>query len=177
MAAAFLLVLLAVGVVQAVDPKPCQGDLATWCQDMALARRCHREQECHELWDSLAKQDLAKGDTADGDTADEDVADEDVADEDVADGDVADGDVVAAGKSKKCILCTKILQQLKAMAGKDPDEAAVEAALTKVCRGLGKRLGRVCKRLVRKHREELTEALLGAEQPRAACAAIGFCPA
>ncbi|NXX47177.1 NKL protein, partial [Tricholaema leucomelas] len=85
--------------------------------------------------------------------------------------------MVAPGKGKKCSLCTKILDQIKAMAGENPDESAVEAALAKGCRGLGKRLGRVCKRLVRKYREELTDALLGAEDARTVCATIGLCPA
>ncbi|NXR07572.1 NKL protein, partial [Semnornis frantzii] len=84
--------------------------------------------------------------------------------------------MVASGKGKKCKLCTKILEQMKAMAGENPDEAAVEAALAKGCRGLGRSLGRACRRLVKKHREELSEALLGAEPPRTVCATIGLCP-
>lgn len=129
-----------------------------------------------------------------------------LADEDLASGDTVDVGMVAPGKGKKCSLCTKILDQIKARAGENPDEvrgtqgcqgagagalpsvapmpsvpllrqAAVEAALAKGCRGLGRRLGRVCKRLVGKHREELIEALLGAEDARTVCATIGLCPA
>ncbi|NXS74268.1 NKL protein, partial [Pandion haliaetus] len=83
----------------------------------------------------------------------------------------------ALGKGKKCSLCTKILEQIKAMAGEDPDEAAVEAALGKACRALGKRLGRLCKRLVRKYREQISEALQNGDQPQDTCTAIGFCKA
>ncbi|NXV86763.1 NKL protein, partial [Calonectris borealis] len=86
-------------------------------------------------------------------------------------------DVAAPGGGQKCGLCTKILQRIKAMAGEDPDEAAVEAALGKACGALGKRLGRVCKRLVRKYREQIGEALRNGDRPRDTCAALGFCRA
>lgn len=40
----------------------------------------------------------------------------------VAGGDVAEWTATVPGKGKKCSLCTKILEQIKAMAGDDPDE-------------------------------------------------------
>ncbi|KAF1419087.1 Antimicrobial peptide NK-lysin, partial [Spheniscus humboldti] len=126
-------------------PEPCQGGPASWCQDVATATPCRGDQNCRDLWDSLALWD------------------------------VAEGDVAAPGRGKKCSLCTKILEQIKAMAGEDPDEAAVEAALGKACRALGKRLGRICKRLVKKYREQISEALQNGDLPQDACAAIGFC--
>ncbi|NXS49196.1 NKL protein, partial [Balaeniceps rex] len=86
-------------------------------------------------------------------------------------------DVMALGRGKKCRLCTKILDKVKAIAGDDPDEAAVDAALGKVCRALGKSLGRVCKRLVKKYRDQITEALQNGNQAQDTCAAIGFCKA
>ncbi|NXL03989.1 NKL protein, partial [Mesembrinibis cayennensis] len=86
-------------------------------------------------------------------------------------------DAMAPGKGKKCTLCTKILEQIKAMAGDDPDEAAVEAALGKACRALGKRLGRVCKQLVKKYRDQISEALQNGDEAQDTCAAIGFCKA
>ncbi|NWX74950.1 NKL protein, partial [Alca torda] len=86
-------------------------------------------------------------------------------------------DMSGPGRGKKCSLCTKILQQIKAMAGDDPDEAAVEKALGKACRALGRRLGRACKRVVKKYREEISEALQNGDQPQDTCAAIGFCEA
>ncbi|KAM9609591.1 granulysin isoform 1-T2 [Morphnus guianensis] len=152
MAAAFLLVLVAVGAARAAVPEPCQGGPASWCQDVATATRCHRKQDCRDLWDSL---DLWP----------------------VAGGDVAEWTAMVPGKGKKCSLCTKILEQIKAMAGDDPDEAAVEAALGKACRALGKRLGRLCKQLVRKYREQISEALQNGDEPQDTCVAIGFCKA
>ncbi|KAM6369654.1 granulysin [Pluvialis apricaria] len=152
MAAAFLLVLVAVGVAQAAVPEPCQGGPAYWCQDMATATQCRREQYCRDLWDSLALGDVAEGD-------------------------VDNWDRWGPGKGKKCSLCTKILEQIKAMAGEDPDEAAVEKALGKACRVLGKRLGRACKQIVKKYREQISEALQNGDEPQDTCAAIGFCEA
>ncbi|NXW57369.1 NKL protein, partial [Eurystomus gularis] len=75
----------------------------------------------------------------------------------------------------KCSLCTKILKKIKAMAGEDPDEAAVDTALGKACQVLGKRVGRICKQLVKKYRDKIVEALQNGDQPREACVAIGFC--
>ncbi|KAM6191383.1 granulysin [Sarcoramphus papa] len=147
MAAAFLLVLVAVGAARAAVPEPCQGGPVSWCQDVATAVQCRREQYCNDLWDSLALQDMTEG------------------------------AAVAPGRGKKCSLCIKILQQIKAMAGDNPDEAAVEAALGKACRALGKRLGGFCKRLVRKYRDQISEALQNGDQPQDACAAIRFCKA
>ncbi|XP_042657349.1 antimicrobial peptide NK-lysin-like [Tyto alba] len=150
MAASFLLALVAVGVSQAAVPEPCQGGPMSWCQDVATAAKCHREQYCRDLWDSLW---------------------------DAAEGDVAEEDAALPGRKKKCSLCIKILEQVKAMAGEDPDEAAVEAALGKACRAVGKYLGRLCKRLVKKYREQLSEALQNGEDPQDTCAAVGFCKA
>ncbi|KAM9266345.1 granulysin [Morus bassanus] len=144
MSATFLLVLVAVGAVQAMVPEPCQGGPASWCQDVATATQCGREQYCRDLWDSLW--------------------------------DMAEEDVMAPGKGKKCTLCTKILEQIKAMAGDDPDEAAVQAVLRKVCRPLGKLRG-FCKRLVKKYQEQISDALQNGDQPKDICAAISFCKA
>ncbi|XP_075379889.1 granulysin [Mycteria americana] len=152
MAAAFLLVLVAVGAAQAVVADPCQGGPASWCQDAATAARCRGEQYCRDLWDSLAPRDVAEGDAAEGDAA-------------------------APGKGMKCKLCVKIVEQIKAMAGDDPDEEAVEAALGKGCRALGRRLGRVCKALVKKFREQISESLQNGDPAQDTCAAIGFCKA
>ncbi|XP_064328931.1 antimicrobial peptide NK-lysin-like [Phalacrocorax carbo] len=145
MAAAFLLVLVAVGAAQATVPEPCQGGPASWCQDMATATQCGREQYCRNLWDSLWE--------------------------------MAEDDMMELGKGKKCSLCTKILGQIKAMAGDDPDEEAVQAVLGKVCRTVGKRLGRFCKVLVKKYQEQISDALQNGDQPKDTCATMGFCKA
>ncbi|XP_075300654.1 granulysin [Opisthocomus hoazin] len=152
MAAAFILALVAVGAARAAVPEPCHGDPMSWCRDTASAARCRREQDCQHLRDSPATGN-------------------------VADGKMAAGDTAASGRGKKCGLCTKILARAKAMAGEEPDEAAVDAALGKVCRALGRRLGRLCRGLVKRYRERIRQALSDGAQPRAACAALGFCEA
>lgn len=58
-----------------------------------------------------------------------------------------------------------------------PPQAMVEAALSKGCRALGRRLGRRCRGLVRRFRGQLSRALQEGNEPRAACAAIGLCSA
>ncbi|NWR56732.1 NKL protein, partial [Bucorvus abyssinicus] len=86
-------------------------------------------------------------------------------------------DAVAPGKGLKCNLCTKILEKIKAVAGDDPDEATADKALDKGCRVLGKRLGRLCKGLVKKFREQLSQELQNGDEPRDICTAIGLCKA
>ncbi|KAM8794540.1 granulysin [Eudromia elegans] len=81
----------------------------------------------------------------------------------------------AQGPGWKCSLCVKILERTKKVVGDEPDEDAVRAALAKVCRGTGKLLGRVCKRVLKKYSEQIAEALAGGDEPRAACAAMRFC--
>ncbi|XP_069733630.1 saposin-C-like isoform X2 [Phaenicophaeus curvirostris] len=90
--------------------------------------------------------------------------------------DVTQGDGVIA-RGKKCSLCTKILTKLKEMVGEDPDEEAVAAALNKGCRTLGKLLGRFCKWVVKKKRDQIIQALQDDEDPRDTCTALGFCKA
>ncbi|NWV53862.1 NKL protein, partial [Daphoenositta chrysoptera] len=85
-----------------------------------------------------------------------------------------DGDGAAQGRVK-CRLCTKALKKIQALAGDDPDEAAVAAALQKGCRALGRAKGRLCQQLVNKFREQITEALQNGDTPRDICTAIGIC--
>ncbi|KAM4756441.1 uncharacterized protein ACIQIH_019217 isoform 2-T2 [Cyanocitta cristata] len=162
MAAAFLLALVVVGA-QAVVPPPCQGDPMSWCWDMDMAIRCGQEQQCQDLWDSLALGNVADGnDMADG--------------SDMADGnDTADGDSVAQGRGIKCKLCTKALKKIQALAGDDPDEAAVAAALQKGCQALGRVKGKLCQQLVKKFRDQITEELQNGDTPRDICTALGIC--
>ncbi|XP_014746899.1 PREDICTED: saposin-C-like isoform X2 [Sturnus vulgaris] len=145
MTANFLLLLLLLLGAQAVAPLPCQGDPISWCWDVAMATRCGWEQQCRDLWDSLAL------------------------------GNVADGDSVAQGRGIKCSQCTKVLKRLKKLAGDDPDEAAVAAALQKGCRLLGRVMGKVCQQLVNKYQDQITEGLQNGDMPRDICSAMGFC--
>lgn len=85
-----------------------------------------------------------------------------------------EGDAALPGKGKKCNVCTKVLQQLKKMVGDDPDEDAVNDALRKVC-GVLKGLGRLCKSLVKKYSEQISEALQNDDEPQDVCAALKFC--
>ncbi|XP_064587368.1 saposin-C-like isoform X2 [Zonotrichia leucophrys gambelii] len=149
--AATLVLLLLLGAAQAADPLPCQGDPISWCRDTATAKRCGWEQQCQHLWDSLVLGDVADGDG------------------------VADGDSVAEGKKMKCSLCTKVLKKMQDLAGDDPDESAVQAALQKGCRALGRRLGKQCQQLVSKYQEQISEGLQNGDMPKDICTAIGLC--
>ncbi|XP_056364497.1 antimicrobial peptide NK-lysin-like isoform X2 [Oenanthe melanoleuca] len=145
MAATLLLLLLLLLGAQAAAPPPCQGDPVSWCWDMAMATHCGWEQQCRHLWDSLAL------------------------------GNAADGESVAQGRGIKCSKCTKILKKIKALAGDDPDEEAVAAALQKGCRVLGRAMGKLCQRLVKKYQDQITEALQNGDMPQDICTAMGFC--
>ncbi|NXE98417.1 NKL protein, partial [Menura novaehollandiae] len=84
-------------------------------------------------------------------------------------------DDVAQGQRIKCSLCTRALKKIKALAGDNPDEAAVTAALQKGCRALGRIMGRLCQRLVKKFQDQITEELQNGDMPRDICTAIGIC--
>ncbi|NXR75646.1 SAP protein, partial [Pycnonotus jocosus] len=84
-------------------------------------------------------------------------------------------DSVSQGRGIKCSLCTKALKKIQALAGDNPDEAAVEAALQKGCRMLGRAVGRLCQRLVKKYQDQITEGLQNGDMPRDICTAIGIC--
>ncbi|XP_038016326.1 prosaposin-like isoform X2 [Motacilla alba alba] len=156
MAASFLLLPLLLGA-QATAPPPCQGDPSTWCWDTATAARCGWEQQCQRLQHSLALGNVADGDI-------------------VAGGDgVVDGEDVAQRRGIKCSLCTKALKKIQALAGDNPDESAVTAALEKGCRVLGRLVGKLCRRLVNKYRAQITEGLQNGDTPRDICTAVGIC--
>ncbi|NXO12286.1 NKL protein, partial [Oriolus oriolus] len=84
-------------------------------------------------------------------------------------------DGVAQGKGIKCRLCVKALKKIQALAGDDPDEAAVVAALQKGCRALGRVKGKLCQLLVNKYRDQITEGLQNGDMPQDICAAMGIC--
>ncbi|NXU57375.1 NKL protein, partial [Turnix velox] len=77
---------------------------------------------------------------------------------------------------KKCSFCIKILEQIKAMAGDDPDEEAVDTALGKVCQKLSK-VRSACKRMVKKYWEKISEGLQNGEKPCTTCSTIRLCKA
>ncbi|NXE57977.1 NKL protein, partial [Casuarius casuarius] len=84
-------------------------------------------------------------------------------------------DEAEAAPGKKCALCIKILQRIKDAAGDEPDEDAVQAALSGACKAVGKRLSRVCKWLVKKYQEKITEALENGQDPQDICKAMRLC--
>ncbi|NWW77341.1 SAP protein, partial [Climacteris rufus] len=84
-------------------------------------------------------------------------------------------DSMVQGRGIKCSLCTRALKKIQALAGDNPDEAAVTAALQKGCRALGRVVGKVCQRLVNKYQDQITEGLQNGDTPRNICTAIGIC--
>ncbi|NXM05319.1 NKL protein, partial [Tyrannus savana] len=86
-------------------------------------------------------------------------------------------DDVGLGRRMKCSLCTKALKKIQVLAGDNPDEAAVTAALKKGCRLLGRLLGKQCQKLVSRYREQISQGLQDGDTPRDICTAMGFCKA
>ncbi|NWZ72580.1 SAP protein, partial [Acrocephalus arundinaceus] len=84
-------------------------------------------------------------------------------------------DGVAQGRGIKCSLCTKALKKIQVLAGDNPDKEAVAAALQKGCRMLGRAMGRLCQRLVKKYQDQITDGLQNGDTPRDICTAIGIC--
>ncbi|NXB33894.1 SAP protein, partial [Eulacestoma nigropectus] len=84
-------------------------------------------------------------------------------------------DGVVQGRGIKCRLCTKALKKIQALAGDNPDEAAVVAALQKGCRALGRAKGKLCQQMVNKYRDQITEGLQNGDMPQDICTAMGIC--
>ncbi|NXU69131.1 NKL protein, partial [Horornis vulcanius] len=84
-------------------------------------------------------------------------------------------DGVAQGRGIKCSLCTKALKKIQALAGDNPDKVAVAAAMQKGCRVLGRAMGRLCQRLVKKYQDQITNRLPNGDMPRDICTAMGIC--
>ncbi|NXS24200.1 SAP protein, partial [Mystacornis crossleyi] len=82
---------------------------------------------------------------------------------------------VVPGRGIKCKLCTKALKKIQMLAGDDPDEAAVAAALKKGCQAMGRAKGKLCQQLVNKYRDQITEGLQNGDMPQDICTAIGIC--
>uniref|UniRef100_A0A8C5UAA7 Saposin B-type domain-containing protein n=1 Tax=Malurus cyaneus samueli TaxID=2593467 RepID=A0A8C5UAA7_9PASS len=89
--------------------------------------------------------------------------------------DNGDEDGVAQGRKVKCSLCTKILEKIQALAGDDPDEEALAAALRKGCRKLGRLMAKPCQQLVKKYKDQITEGLQNGDAPRNICIALRIC--
>ncbi|NXU92938.1 SAP protein, partial [Xiphorhynchus elegans] len=86
-------------------------------------------------------------------------------------------DGMKPGPRIKCSLCTKALKKIQKMAGDDPDEDAVKAALQKGCRLLGRTMGKLCQRMVSQYQQQISEGLQNGDTPRDICSAMGICKA
>ncbi|XP_074837909.1 antimicrobial peptide NK-lysin-like isoform X3 [Carettochelys insculpta] len=130
---------------QDLVPERCLQGPKVWCQDWATAVECEREQYCRGLWADLLLWDQP---------AEEDEA---------------------RPPGKKCRFCTKMMEQLKAMIGDDPDEESINNALRSVCKAMGRVMGRMCKALVKKYKDQLLEALQNNEDATEFCTNIRMC--
>lgn len=54
-------------------------------------------------------------------------------------------------------------------------QSAVAEAMRKGCRALGRAVGKVCKRLVNKYQDKISEALQNGDTPQDICTAMGIC--
>ncbi|NXO96562.1 SAP protein, partial [Certhia brachydactyla] len=84
-------------------------------------------------------------------------------------------DSLVPGRGSRCRQCTKVLKKIQALAGDDPDEAAVAAALKKGCLRIGRAMGKMCQKLVNKYKDQITDGLQNGDMPQDICAAIGIC--
>ncbi|NWU87023.1 NKL protein, partial [Onychorhynchus coronatus] len=86
-------------------------------------------------------------------------------------------DDMGLGRRIKCSLCTKALKKIQMLAGDNPDEAAVTAALKKGCRLLGRFLGKQCQKLVSQYQDQISQGLQNGDTPRDICITMGMCKA
>ncbi|NXP22482.1 NKL protein, partial [Scytalopus superciliaris] len=86
-------------------------------------------------------------------------------------------DDTGSGPKITCSLCTRAVKKIQQLAGDNPDEDAVTAALRKGCRALGRALGKLCQRLVSHFQRQIRQGLQDGDTPRAICSAIRLCKA
>ncbi|XP_042748521.1 antimicrobial peptide NK-lysin-like [Lagopus leucura] len=88
--------------------------------------------------------------------------------------DADEGDAMGPGKGIKCRACVALVKKLQKIVGDDPDEEAIDTALDKVC-STGKRQKNICRQLVKKLRQQLSDALQDDDDPRSVCTTLGMC--
>lgn len=116
--------------------------------------------------------------------------------------DADEGDAMGPGKGIKCRACIALVKKLQKIVGDDPDEVsgvcgvleesggpeaavaltprgrdpqeAINTALDKVC-STGKRQKNICRQLVKKLRQQLSDALQDDDDPRSVCTTLGMC--
>ncbi|XP_060107308.1 granulysin [Heteronotia binoei] len=126
-------------------PETCLQGPKFWCKDVATAAECRREQCCWDLQSSSLLWEVLS-------EVDE-----------------------ASAPGKKCSMCIKIIQKLQELAGKDPDEEAINNAIQKTCKTLCKPLSWVCKTLLKKFRDKIKQAMENSEDPKEICVDLKMC--
>ncbi|XP_053125766.1 prosaposin-like [Hemicordylus capensis] len=149
---AFLLLTLclnvAVGAVLAgsdLVPEPCLQGPEFWCKDVTTAVECKREKYC---WDPQLSLSLWEG--------------------------LVEGDEAPAPQFK-CTICTKIMKKLKKLAGDDPGEEKIDAAMKSLCGVVGRVLRGACIKMLRQFKDQIVEGLQNGDEPRDICVNINLC--
>uniref|UniRef100_A0A8V0Z8H1 Granulysin n=1 Tax=Gallus gallus TaxID=9031 RepID=A0A8V0Z8H1_CHICK len=88
--------------------------------------------------------------------------------------DADEGDAMGPGKGIKCRFCVSLVKKVQKIVGDDPDEDAINDALNKVC-STGRRQRSICKQLLKKLRQQLSDALQNNDDPRDVCTTLGLC--
>uniref|UniRef100_A0A8C9FI98 Saposin B-type domain-containing protein n=1 Tax=Pavo cristatus TaxID=9049 RepID=A0A8C9FI98_PAVCR len=91
-----------------------------------------------------------------------------------AEWDADEGDAMGLGKGIKCSACVSLVKKVQKIVGDNPDEEAINTALGKVC-SKGKRWKSICRQLVKKLRQQLSDALQEDGDPRSVCTTLGLC--
>ncbi|XP_055720035.1 antimicrobial peptide NK-lysin-like isoform X1 [Salvelinus fontinalis] len=73
-----------------------------------------------------------------------------------------------------CFTCKRIINKVKAKLHGDKNRDNIAAKLDSICRSLGKLKG-VCKKLVKKYKEQLIDALVSDVNARVACKKLKLC--
>ncbi|KAG6934397.1 granulysin [Chelydra serpentina] len=132
-------------VGQDLVPAQCLQGPKFWCQDVATAVECQREQYCMSLWADVPLWDQLEAEDE------------------------------AQAPNKKCTFCTQIVDKLKSMIGDEPDEDAINKALNSVCKAVGRRQARMCKSLMKRYKDQITEGLQNGDEAGDICTSIKWC--
>ncbi|KAL8173828.1 UNVERIFIED_CONTAM: hypothetical protein K2H54_027096 [Gekko kuhli] len=126
-------------------PETCLQGPEFWCKDVTTAVECRKEQYCRDLQSSVLLWET--------------LSEEDE----------------APAPGKKCALCIKIIQKLQDLAGENPDEEAINNAIQKTCKALGKLLRWVCKTILKKFKDKIIQAMENNEDPKEICVELKMC--
>ncbi|XP_030057552.1 prosaposin isoform X2 [Microcaecilia unicolor] len=82
-----------------------------------------------------------------------------------------------AKPSVKCTGCTKILETLKNMIGKDVDDDTIDDAVSTVCDDFDEALATECNGIMDLYRDQIINALKNDQEPKEFCTQINMCGA